>query len=267
MRQSPQISLKKWRDARKRREQEYEARERALEEQFQKKATELEERAKTRQEEHDQQLADLNARSKELDDRAAKHARRQHYKDIKEKFDTWSEEFHLTKGTSGLRWHVYVPTLVLMVLFAGLAGYFLFQSFSSENATQLVAAITAKITFTLLFASTAFFLIRWNNQWFQRHANEEFRLKRMELDVDRASWFVEMAFEWKDEKGEPIPLDLMQRLTEGLFSDGQSDHTVEPIDSLAQALLGAAKFKVKLGDGTEVEYDRKGVRELLQAKP
>ncbi len=54
----------------------------------------------------------------------------------------------------------------------------------------------------------------------------------MELDVDRASWFVEIAFEWKDEKGEAIPLELIERLTQGLFFDGAADHSVEPADSL-----------------------------------
>ncbi len=146
-------------EARKRRDQEFEAKERVLEERFQKRSAELEEQARKRQEELDQQLANLNTRSKELDDRAAKHARRQHYKDIQEKFKSWSEEFHLTKGTSSLRRYVFVPTLVLLVIFAGMAGWFLFQSVSNENTTQLVAAITAKIAFTLLFVSTAFFLI------------------------------------------------------------------------------------------------------------
>ena len=60
------------------------------------------------------------------------------------------------------------------------------------------------------------------------------------------SWFVEMAFEWKDEKGEEIPEALIERLTQGLFVEASGDHAVEPSESLAHALLGAARFKVKL---------------------
>lgn len=131
----------------------------------------------------------------------------------------------------------------------------------------MVAAIVKQIAFTILFVSTAYYFIGWNNQWFQRHANEEFRLKRMELDIDRASWFVEMAFEWKDEKGEEIPVELIERLTQGLFADERCDHPVEPTDALAHALTGAARFKVKLADGTEAEYDRKGIEKLIRRSP
>lgn len=253
-------------EARKRREQEYDAKEKALAERFEQRVAELEAQAKRKQDEFDQRSAELDARSKELDDRAAKHARRQHYKDIKEKFQSWNEKFQVTPGTSSLRKSVFWTTLALLVLFGGLAGWFLMQSVTAQDNTHLIAAVVKQITFTLLFVSTAFFFIRWNNQWFQRHADEEFRLKRMELDIDRASWFVEMAFEWKEEKGEEIPLELIERLTQGLFSDDSSDHSVEPADSLMQALVGAARFKVKLADGSELEYDRKGIQRLLRKK-
>ncbi len=251
-------------EARKRREREYDAKEKALEERIEQRVAELEAQAKRQQEELDQRSAELDARSKELDDRAAKHARRQHYKDIKEKFQSWNEKFQVTPGTSGLRKSVFWTTLALLMLFGGLAGWFLVQSVTAEDNTHLIAAVVKQITFTLLFVSTAFFFIRWNNQWFQRHADEEFRLKRMELDIDRASWFVEMAFEWKEDKGEEIPLEIIERLTQGLFSDDSSDHSVEPADSLMQALVGAARFKVKLADGSELEYDRKGIQRLLR---
>ena len=252
--------------SRQKREQETEEKRKALEEQFQRRHIELEAQTKKRLEELEHRTSALDARGKELDDRAAKHARRQHYKEIKEKFNSWSEKFHVTEGTSGLRKNVYWFTILLTLLFGGLAAWFLFQSITAQDSAHLISAIVKQITFTLLFVSTAFFFIRWNNQWFQRHADEEFRLKRMELDIDRASWFVEMAFEWKEEKGEEIPLEIIERLTQGLFTEDSHGHSVEPADSLAQALLGASRFKVKTPDGTEVEYDRKGIQRLLKQK-
>jgi hypothetical protein len=197
-----------------------------------------------------------------LDDRAAKHARRQHYKDIKEKFRSWSETFQVTPGTNHLRRSVYWFTVFLMALFGSLAGWFLFQSIIAGDALHLVPAIVKQVAFTALFVTTAVFFIKWNNQRFQRHANEEFRLKRMELDIDRASWFVEMAFEWKDEKGEEIPEALIERLTHGLFGEAGGDHAVEPSESVIQALLGAARLKVKLPGDIEAEYDRREVERL-----
>jgi hypothetical protein len=256
--------LEEMEEARRRREQEFEVKERALDAKVEQKQLELEEAAKVRQQDQDRRAAELDALRKELDDRAAKHARRQHYKDIKEKFKAWAETFQVTEGTKRLRRAVFWFTLALLALFGALAGWFLFQSFTTQDHTVMVSAIVKQVAFTLLFVSTAYFFIRWNNQWFQRHANEEFRLKRMELDIDRASWFVEMAFEWKDEKREQIPAELIEHLTHGLFGEDRGEHPVEPADSLAQALVGAARFKVKLADGTEAEYDRKGIEKLLR---
>jgi hypothetical protein len=253
-------------NARQQREKEFREKEEALEKKHEKRLTDLEQQHEDRQKALQERSEELDNLRKELDDRAAKHARRQHYKDIKEKFKSWSEEFQVTKGTSDLRKSVLWMIVILLVLFGGVAGFFLFQSITEQDNTHLIAAIVKQITFTLLFVSIAFFFIRWNNQWFQRHANEEFRLKRMELDIDRASWFVEMAFEWKDEKGEEIPAQIIDRLTAGLFSEEGSEPSPEPHDSLAQALLGASRFTVKLSDGTEIEYDRKGVQKLLQEK-
>jgi len=252
---------------RKKRDEELETKEKSLEAKFDRKHQELEESIRARELANEKRAAELEARSKELDDRAAKHARRQHYKEIKEKFKALSEKFELTAGTANLRNVVFGFTIGLMVLFALVAGWFLYQTFTEQNLTHIIAAIVKQVVFTSLFVTTAYFFIRWNNQWFQRHANEEFRLKRMELDIDRASWFVEMAFEWSDEKGEAIPVELVERLTHGLFSADQSEHAIEPADSLAQALLGAARFKVKLADGTEAEYDRKGIEKLIRRPP
>lgn len=253
-------------EARKQRERDADAKAKALEERYEQKHAEMESRAAGRIEELDKRSAELDARSKELDDRAAKHARRQHYKDIKEKFKTWNEKFQVTEGTSKLRRGVFWSTMALLVLFGGLSGWFLFQSVVAQDSTHLIGAIVKQVTFTVLFVSTAFFFIRWSNHWFERHAQEEFRLKRLELDIDRASWFVELAFEWKDDKGEAIPLELIERLTHGLFVDDSTIHTVEPADSLLQALVGASRFKVRMADGTEIDYDRKGIRQLLGRK-
>lgn len=252
--------------ARREREREFHNKERELNEQYERRRAELDDQVKRRQEQLDQRAAELEALRKELDDRAAKHARRQHYKDIKTKFEAWGQKFNVTAGTTGLRQTVYWFTVLLLAAFGSLALWFLFQSLNEQDTARFVAAVVKQVAFTVLFVSTAFFFIRWNNQWFMRHAEEEFRLKRMELDIDRASWFVEMAFEWQDEKGEAIPLELIERLTHGLFADGGGDRAVEPADSLLQALLGAARFKVKLGDGTEVEYDRKGIERLVRER-
>ena len=47
-------------------------------------------------------------------------------------------------------------------------------------------------------------------------------LNCLELDLDRASWVVEMALEWKDEKGTESPAELVQTRARNLFVDGDA---------------------------------------------
>ena len=74
-----------------------------LEEKYQQKEQELQAEITQQKQGLDRRAAELDVRRQELDDRAAKHARRQHYKDIKDKFKSWSETFQVTPGTKSLR--------------------------------------------------------------------------------------------------------------------------------------------------------------------
>jgi hypothetical protein len=120
------------------------------------------------------------------------------------------------------------------------------------------AALTAGLV------STAVFYIRWSNRWFEQHASEEFRLKRLSLDLDRASWLVETAMEWKDHKGTEIPNVLVERLSAGLFEpEKPKEAPLHPADQLASALLGAsAEATIEVPGGSKIRLDRKGLRAL-----
>jgi hypothetical protein len=119
----------------------------------------------------------------------------------------------------------------------------------------------------MAFAATAIYYIRWNDHWFRQHADEEFRLKRLELDIDRASWIVEMALEWQDEKGTAIPEELIDRLTTGLFSDStRLDAPRHPNEDLSDALLGASSgLTMNVPGMGELKLDRKGIRNFAKA--
>lgn len=51
--------------------------------------------------------------------------------------------------------------------------------------------LAGQMLVAIAFASTSVFYIRWTGRWFERYAEEEFLLKRQEIDIDRASWIVE----------------------------------------------------------------------------
>lgn len=101
------------------------------------------------------------------------------------------------------------------------------------------------------------------NRWFEQHASAEFLLKQFELDIDRASWVVETAMEWRRDQNAEIPTSLLEGITRNLFADGgDSAQAHSAADDLASALVGnASQLKVKLGNN-ELNFDRKGLAGL-----
>lgn len=204
----------------------------------------------------------LDERKKVLDDRAATHARRQHYDDLKTKLEAWAKTFEVSEGTAKLRYWVIVPTTALAIVFGVGAGYFLVGMATTTDTTQIVWMALKQITLTALFVATCSFFIRWSNSWLARHADEEFRLKRLELDLARASWFVEMAFEWNEEKAGPVPQEMVERLTRGLFTDAGAPERDTPAESLAHAIMGASNVSLQLPGGSKVDWNGKQMKEV-----
>ena len=224
--------------------------------------SDIADREKTLREE---QLA-LDERLQQVNDRESRHVRRQIREDLKEELTRRSASFNLTPGTGRLRRPVFWFSVVLLVIFgAGLVGFSWLLVFSPPTTNaELVAVSVRQILFGLTFGATAVFFLRWNNRWFERHADEEFRLKRLHLDLDRASWVVEMAMEWAEEKGGALPPTLVDRLTTDLFVMGDSEgKSLHPADQVSAALFGAAaRAHVELPGGTSLDLDRKSIKKL-----
>ncbi len=120
---------------------------------------------------------------------------------------------------------------------------------------------------SVAFGATSIFFIRWHNSWFERHAAEEFRLKRLDLDIDRASWIVETALEWQNVSGgSTIPEGLLSKLAHGIFVEERNEGAEHPAESLGRALLDSAKrvsLKTPIG---EAEFDRKGLNMISKQR-
>ncbi|HEX7898018.1 MAG TPA: hypothetical protein VF950_09685 [Planctomycetota bacterium] len=216
-------------------------------------------RLKTREEELENKYKEKDAalqkkeeaieqRRKDIDDRDYKHARRQGLKDQKARFTELGKTFTLTDTTSKKRWPVTILYILLSASFAIGAGLFTYKSFSQSGIDYLTYA--KQVAFTLAFATTVGFYIRWQNAWFREHASEEFRLKRLEMDIDRASWVYEMALEWQYQNKSEIPQYLMEKLAhnlfreEGLRADGDKD-----ADTLGSAIIrGTKSLSMKIGE-------------------
>lgn len=209
----------------------------------------------------------LAAREKELDDRSSRHARRQIRQDLKSAIAQRNTIFSLTKQTTRKRNIIHV----LFIILIGLLGYIVYLSI--EAMRFLPGGTTNWYFYLKLPAATIgtvasiIYYIRWNDHWFKRHADEEFNIKRFELDIDRASWIVEMAMEWKDEKGSDIPIQLIDRLTTNLF-DSTPDEPAprHPSEDLASALLGASsELSLNVPGVGDIKVDRKGTRQFKKA--
>lgn len=237
----------------------------SLEEKFLDRQGRLEEGFQKKFEDLETEKSDLALQKKELDDRESRHARREIQKKLNDVFTTRAREFKLSEGTQNLRNPIRNFTLTLLFLFGlGLLITFLtsFKIFGSQPESSDLIGI--RISFGLAFTATALFFIRWQNRWFEQHSKEEFDLKRLEIDLHRASWAVELAMEWKKENSESIPSDIFAQLSKNLFiSSDENIPNLHPADQLASAILGAsAKAKLPLPGGGEIELDKRGIRQL-----
>lgn len=242
--------------------QRYEDRQRQLQEKYLDKERDMEGRYAAKEKELEQKEEVLRQKIKELDDRANTHVRREIRKDLKQTLVARSKEFELTEGAKNRRWWVLGGYVVLLVILGSLGGYFLFSTPKQEGGLE-VLWIVRQIVLGAAFATTAGFCLRWMSQWAKAHADEEFRLKRLELDIDRASWVVEHALEWKAEKGTDIPEYLLERLSRNLFAeDSKQESSMTAADALASAILRSSEnVKFNMGNSA-IELNHKGVSQL-----
>jgi hypothetical protein len=245
-----------------------------LENQHQERADELEtkhqERSQHLQEEFDKKRKELESREdkireklKEIDDRQNTHVRRELRKSIIDEIRSRSEDMSLTENTSRLRWPIHGVCILLMVLLGAGSVYYAIELGELVRANDItnwsiVATLSKQLLVSISLGATAVFYIRWLNSWFSEHANNEFRLRQLQLDFERASWVVETAFEWKGAEGSTIPNELLEPISKNLFSPGDNlREDMHPADQLASALLGTASVvRLKSGD-SELELDGK----------
>ncbi|CAO3440154.1 hypothetical protein [Azospirillum endophyticum] len=224
------------------------------------------------------QLEQLNAlkdelenRKKDLDDRDNTHARRQIRNDLKNRIKDHSENFQLTRGTKNLRTPIHLSAIASLLVIGVLLYKYGSIAASSTNSALGTLDITIMIIkplgLTVAFLGLLTWYLRWMNRWFERHAEAEFQLKQFELDIDRASWVVESALEWKQAQNSAMPDHIIESISRNLFTKSDKDEGADmhPADYLASALLGrASSLKLNVG-GHQIEYDKKALRDTAQS--
>ena len=178
----------------------------------------------------------------------------------------------MTDGTNRLRKPIGIAMVGLITFFVVIATSSIkefYDALQGDNLNIIIITGVKQIIYSAGAVAAVVFNIRWMNRWFELHSQSEFSLKQFELDMERASWLVETSLEWRDAKGTVIPPELLDSLSNNLFSDSgeKIDQLQHPADQLASALLGSAStIKLKAGD-SEVEIDPKKLAKSETAVP
>lgn len=214
------------------------------------------------------EIEELDNKRKELDDSSNTHARREIRRDILKEIKSRQSKFSLTQGTNNLRKPIAILMLGLVAIFVALSAISIKEFYDVLQGDDLNKILIAGIKQAIYSAGAIgsfIYMIRWMNRWFELHSQSEFELKHFELDMERASWIVETSLEWQDAKGTAIPPELLDRLSNNLFTREKEniDPLQHPADQLASALMGSASaVKLKAGDSS-IEIDP---RKLANAK-
>ena len=213
--------------------------------------------------EHAKRLEELNEReskiderTKSIDDREAKHARRGLHEKIKERLSQLDSDFRLSKATTQKR----IPMHVIFWMGMGVSLAVIVVLFSQPSELSTIHNWVKLGLATLAFGGFATTYIRWMNRWATQHADEEFRLKRLALDIDRASWLIETASEWQAEQDERLPDAIIDYLAGNLFET--SGGTKQVGESTLSEVLGAASNVKLQTELASVELDRKSMDRL-----
>ena len=223
-------------------DQRYQAKTDDLESRYKAKEKELE----TREQKHAELVKEFDARNNTL---VRRNLLAQYQKQIDDQ-KNWQASQTTAEKRRIIHW-ICLPTLVLSAGWVAciVAKLMNTQQFDWHNLLSFTPG-------TLLFISTAVFYIKWNDHWFQEHAQAEFTNRKFAADMLRASWLAELVMEWESKKQTEFSPELINRLSMSLFEAPkmryQSQH---PFDQLHELFKTISRVKVSK-DGVEVAKEK-----------
>ncbi|PDT03682.1 hypothetical protein CO666_14055 [Rhizobium chutanense] len=254
-------------DARRRLDEEYTELKRQLEEQTAELRLESQKALDAERLLLAQRADEIKAKARALDDRDNTHVRRELHEKLKARLADRFKKLDLTPETKSARLPIHFGVAATGIILAILIYAFTSEALAvtaNANSTtaERILAIAKSATASIGFLGVISWYLRWMNRWFERLADSEFHLKQFELDITRAQWVVETAFEWKMSQQSPIPDQLLENISRNLFVTADKDETADmhPADYLASALIGKAS-NVKLAvPGAEIELGPKALK-------
>lgn len=243
---------------------QYAVRLKDLEKEFSDKRTELDSWQQDQELELRKEQEEFRKKKAELDDRNNTHVRRELRKELQSAITKRTQKFRLSDDTRKLRKPIHLVVCSATAVTLYFLHHFssgLLESISNgqPSTTVLVVFILRALLGFFALAGLVWFYIRWLGRTYDEAAQSETVLRQLQLDIDRASWAVEAAFEWQAKAGAPMPDELQRSITAGLFEGHKSTNTDEQTsagDQLASAILGSSARVKLLGNGSELEINK-----------
>jgi len=181
----------------------------------------------------------------ERDSRLATVVRRQLLADTLKALDKETSVV-LSEKTNQKRLAIAVALGIAMLLGVGLIVTTIVVELdgATKSAEALVLLRSLAVSGVLLFASTLWYFVRWQDRWQQTHAIAELQNRKNRKDMLRASWLAELFIETgKDEKIQ-LPDTLLEEMSHGLFvAPNEATVTEHPLEVLFKR-AGLDRLKV-----------------------
>ncbi|MBI5821644.1 MAG: hypothetical protein HZA88_21960 [Verrucomicrobia bacterium] len=224
-----------------------------LDQRYQAKADDLESRYKVKEKELEQREQKHVELVKEFDARSNTLVRRNLLAQYQKQIDD-QKNWQASQTTADKRRIIHWICLPTLALSAGWVACIVSklmntQQFDWHNLLSFTPG-------TLLFISTAIFYIKWNDHWFQEHAQAEFTNRKFAADMLRASWLAELVMEWESKKQTEFSPELVNRLSMSLFEAPRMQYRSQhPFDQLQELFKTISRVKVSK-DGVEVAKEK-----------
>lgn len=234
-------------------ESDFQERRRILDDEIRQKKSQIEQEHNEKIASLQSQIAEFESDKKAFDDRKNTHARRQ----LLGRMEAILNE-RTSSNFSQETIDKYKAAEALLSRFAlgifSISGIWLSLFIYSYIRETVYYAAMAAASATLIAGSlVVIWLIKLRLKWYGTHTQFETSNRRFIMNMLRASWVVEMYYEWKSERGTEMDKTLTDRLTVGLFTESDSQGTIQhPAEELINAIAKIKKIKVNK-DGLEIE--------------
>lgn len=249
---------------------------------------EAEEKEKTRQEHHEQSLAELAQEREQLQLQSYRSERRKIMQDLTNAEALNQRRNLAPKGLARARWAVFCAAILL-----GLVSFFItYQSLAQLGTDESLAqsivdalpesadgSLVAQTVSEALGTTNWYLIIRsvfsslvgigalayaasWLRAFYDGEVAAARAVDQYNYDLVRASWIIETVLEVKQEHDSVVPNRWIEGVTRGLFTDaGPQTATDESVQAL-KALLGFTASASFGPEGPKVELNQKGARKL-----